>query len=371
MFSLPAFDLVGMTGAMGKTGVFGRHGSRVRGLPEFSGELPVAAMAEEILTQGEGQIKAMVTIAGNPVLSTPNGNLLDKAFSQLEFMVSIDIYLNESTRHANIILPPTTGLETSHYDLIFHVLAVRNTAKYAAALFEKKEKQRHDWEIFKALTECLSGRPDDGSSPETMLDFVLQSGPYGKNGMSLDRLKEAPHGIDLGPLKPCLPQRLFTKDKKIQLAPELLTSDIERLKGDMQNWQESNGDFPFSLIGRRQLRSNNSWMHNSYRLVKGIERCTLLIHPQDAEKLQIRNGQLISVSSRVGAIKIKAEINDAIIPGVVSIPHGWGHLREGIQMETARQHAGVSINDLTDDQLVDELTGNAAFSGLPVRIGLA
>ena len=367
MFTQPAFDHVGFTGSRGKTGIFGRRRSRVSGLPEYSGEFPVAALAEEILTPGEGQIRAMVTVAGNPVLSTPNGQQLDKALAGLEFMAAIDIYINETTRHANIILPPTTGLETEHYDIIFHILAVHNTAKYSPPLFEKEPEQRHDWQIFQALTERLSGQPGNGMQPQSMLDFALRAGPY---QLSLKQLAEAPHGIDLGPLQPCLPERLFTPGKKIPLAPEIFVQDITRLTKEIENWKTATeSHFPLLLTGRRQLRSNNSWMHNSYRLVKGRERCTLLIHPEDARKAGIEDGQEVKVASSVGAIQIIVEISSEMMPGVVSIPHGWGHRRDGVQMGVAQSHPGASINDLTENSRIDELTGNAAFSGVPVWVG--
>ncbi|MCB9267751.1 MAG: molybdopterin-dependent oxidoreductase, partial [Lewinellaceae bacterium] len=366
MFTQPAFDHVAFTGNKGKTGIFGRRRSRVSGLPEYSGEFPVAALAEEILTPGEGQIRAMVTVAGNPVLSTPNGNQLDEALASLDFMVAIDIYINETTRRANIILPPTTGLETEHYDIIFHLLAVHNTAKYSPPLFEKEPEQRHDWQIFQALAERLAGQPGNGMPPAQMLDYALRAGPH---KLSLKQLAEATHGIDLGPLQPCLPGRLFTPDKKIALAPDIFVQDIGRLKADMEAWDNNSANgFPLELIGRRQLRSNNSWMHNSRRLVKGPERCTLLLHPQDAQKAGVEDGQEVLVVSKTGAIRIKAEISDEIMPGVVSIPHGWGHGLDGVQMEVARAHPGASINELTDHKRIDGLTGNAAFSGVPVRI---
>ncbi len=366
MFTKPAFDQVGYTGAAGKTGVFGRRRSRVSGLPEYSGEFPVAALAEEILTPGEGQIRAMVTVAGNPVLSLPNGNLLNDALPGLEFMAAIDIYINETTRHANIILPPATGLETEHYDIIFHLLAVRNTAKYSPPLFEKEPEQRHDWQILQALAERLSGRAGNGMQARQMLDFALRSGPY---GLRLETLAAQAHGIDLGPLQPCLPGRLFSPDKKIPLAPEIFVQDLARLKADMESWEGmANPDFPFELIGRRHLRSNNSWMHNVHRLVKGRERCTLLIHPGDAQKIGIEDGQEVQAVSSTGAIRIKAELSQEMMPGVVSIPHGWGHGLEGVRMEVARAHPGASINGLTDHKRIDELTGNAAFNGVLLQI---
>ncbi|MGB0384762.1 MAG: molybdopterin oxidoreductase family protein [Ardenticatenaceae bacterium] len=399
MFSLPAVDLVDITGNVFRsTGHYGVWYSRVRGLPEFNGELPVAALAEEILTEGAGQIKGMVTVAGNPVLSTPNGTQLEKGLAGLDFMVSIDIYINETTRHANIILPPTTGLETDNYDLIFHVFAVRNTAKYSPALFEPAEGTKHDWQILRELRLRLEEKANKGNkgkkksgrnkydltrrlSPDKVVDVALRFGPYGawgkegqedkpSEGLKLSTLKKEVHGVDLGPLQPCLPERLFTPSKRIQLAPELLVADLERVKSTYFAPAHPNGSaqYDLSLIGRRQLRSNNSWMHNSKRLVRGKERCTLLIHPTDADARHIRDGQQVTVQSRVGQLNITTQISDEIMPGVVSIPHGWGHHRPGIQLDTAQQHPGVSINDLTDDYALDELSGNAAFSGVPVKV---
>ena len=368
MFTLPAVDLVGMSVKTGKTGSFDRRRSRVRNLPEYSGEYPVATLADEILTEGEGQIKAMVTIAGNPVLSTPNGKQLAKAFEKLEFMVAIDIYINETTQYADIILPSTTGLETAHYDLAFHQLAIRNTTKYSEPLFTKTEDQKHDWEIFNALTQRITGKANP-ATPEIVLDFMMQSGPYKDKGISIKTLKENPHGIDLGALKPGLPNRLFTKDKKIALAPPILIKDLKRLNQQFNVWKkEKNADFPFYLIGRRHLRSNNSWMHNSSRLVKGKERCTLLVNTSDALKLDLKDHQKVSVTSNVGTINIPVETSDEMMQGVVSIPHGWGHHYENIKMEVSQNNAGVSINDLTDAMKIDELTGNADFSGTKVRI---
>ena len=366
LFTLPAVDLVGISAKMDKTGSFDRYRSRVNNLPEYSGEFPVANLAGEILTPGEGQIKAMVTIAGNPVLSTPNGKQLAKAFEQLEFMVAIDLYINETTQYAHIILPSTSGLETSHYDLAFHQLAVRNTAKFSPVLFEKTDEQKHDWEILNELTERISG-VENPATPEMMLDFMLQMGPY-KN-ISLETLKENPHGIDFGALQPSIPDRLFTKDHKINLAPDIYVEDLNRLKEQFSLWQNSeDSEFSFYLIGRRHLRSNNTWMHNFERLVKGNERCTLLIHPLDAENLDLKNHQKVTVSSCVGSVQISVEISDEMMRGVVSMPHGWGHQSKDNRMQIAQKHAGVSINDLTDSNRLDRLTGNADFSGTKVKI---
>lgn len=362
MFTAPAFDLV-QTSKGGD--IHNRWQSRVRKLPEFMGELPVAALAEEILTEGEGQIKALITSCGNPVLSTPNGGQLDKALEKLEFMVSIDFYINETTRHADIILPPATNLESSHYDVIFNTFAVRNTAKYSGPLFAKADNARYDWEIFQELVHRLLG--NNGSfTPEKPEDKLGLALAYGKYRLTLEKLKESPHGIDLGELQQCLPERLLTADKRINLAPEILVKDLDRLKKEARLAEDQ--AFPFSLIGRRHLRDCNSWMHNYERLVKGKNRCTLLINSKDSANLSLKDGQTVRVVSRVGMVELPLEITENIARGVVSIPHGYGHGRKDVKLDVAADHAGVSINDLTDESVIDELTGNAAFSSVRVRI---
>ena len=360
MFTTPAFDLL-MAAKGGE--IHDRWRSRVRGLPEFMAELPVAAMAEEILTEGDGQIKALVTSCGNPVLSTPNGSQLDAALEKLEFMVSIDFYINETTRHADIILPPVTNLESSHYDIVFNTFAVRNTAKYSPPLFEKDSSAKYDWDIFQELVARLNGTQFKPEPPEVKLGMGLMFGPH---GLSIDKLKENPNGIDLGELQSCLPARLQTANKRINLAPEMLVKDIDRLTAS--NGEEP--DFPFSLIGRRHLRDCNSWMHNYEILVKGKNRCTLIINDIDASELGLRNNQIVKVTSRAGSIELPCEVTADIARGVVSIPHGYGHNRVGTNTSLASQHAGVSINDLTDELVLDELTGNAAFSGVRVKISV-
>lgn len=365
LFTKPAIDVVGMSKMTGKTGSFNKRQSRVKGLPEFTGEFPVSTLADEILTPGENQIKAMITIAGNPVLSTPNGNQLEKAFESLEFMVAIDIYLNETTKFANIILPTTTGLETPIYDLVFHQFAIRNTTKYSEALFEKEENQRHDWEILKALTSRLSGKENPANLEQT-LDYLMQFSAYKEPKLSVSELKKQPHGIDFGALKPQLPERLFTQDKKIELAHPLFVKDLKRLDKILEEKEDTS--YPFSLIGRRHLRSNNSWMHNSQRLTKGKNRCTLLMNSEDAHQLKLKNYEEVSVTSNVGTVILPVEIDDCMMSKVVSIPHGWGHHRKGVKLEIAQKHVGVSINDLTDPNKLDNLTGNANFSGTRVKI---
>lgn len=382
MFTLPAFDPVTAPESLAHRGSFARRHTRVRKLPEFSGEFPVVALAEEILTEGDGQVKALVTLAGNPVLSTPNGRELDRALAGLEFMVSIDFYVNETTRHAHIILPPTFSLERHHYDLAFHLLAVRNIAKFSPALFERDAETRHDWEILVELQtrmehDGLYGRVRRAAikrfvTPERLLDLALRFGPHGARmnpfgkGLTLRKLRKAVHGIDLGPLTPCLPQRLRTKDRRIDLAPEVFVKDVERVKAKLLDVRASNGEL--RLIGRRQLRSNNSWLHNTQRLLRGKPRCTVLMHPADAARRQLSSGQMVMVRSRVGSVELPLEISDEMMPGVVSIPHGWGHDRDGVQLAVAREHAGESINDLTDELAIDVLCGTAAFNGVSVSV---
>ncbi len=383
MFTLPAADTAG--GAYGQNrGSFDAYRSRVRGLPEFSGELPVAGLADEILTPGPGQVRALFTSAGNPVLSTPNGGRLDSALATLDFMVSVDIYLNETTRHAHVILPPTSMLEHEHYDIVFHALAVRNTARLSPAVFEKPEGALHDYEIFSDLARRLelakAGKTLPGtviptrSGPRDILAHMLKNGPYGKtHGLSVEKLEESPHGVDLGPLQQVLPERLRTEDGRIQLCPPEFVRDLRRLQEKLQEGTtahpEPNGKL--LLIGRRELRSNNSWMHNIPKLMSGANRCTLQIHPDDARSRGIEQGGRVVVRSRTGEVILPAEVTSDVMAGVVSLPHGYGHHGRGTRLRVAEAHAGVSHNDLTDEQLIDGLTGNAAFSGLEVEVAPA
>lgn len=388
MFTLPAFDPITAPESLAPRGSFARWHSRVRKLPEFAGELPVAALAEEILTPGQGQVKALVTLAGNPVLSTPNGRELDEALASLEFMVSIDFYINETTRHAHIILPPTAPLERGHYDIAFNLLAVRNTTKFSTPLFDPEPDTRADWEILAELQTrmeqkrgILRGVQNKFTrkffGPERILDLGLRFGPYGakfnpfSKGLTLRKLRNTVHGIDLGPMTSCLPKRLRTADKCIEIAPEVLVKDMERVKAKFLDNapQDLNGNL--LLIGRRHLRSNNSWMHNARRLLRDDETkplCTILMHPTDAAHRNLSTGQKVRVESRVGSIVIPIEVSDEMMPGVVSIPHGWGHDRPGNKLGVAQQHPGQSINDLTDNQAVDALCGTAAFNGTPVTV---
>jgi anaerobic selenocysteine-containing dehydrogenase len=375
MFPLPAADLAGMASMLGERGHFGVWKSRVRGLPEFGGELPVAALAEEIETPGEGQIRALVTHAGNPVLSTPDGARVARALSSLEFMVSIDVYRNETTRHAHLILPTSVGVEREHYDLAFYALAVRNAARYVKPLVAPPPGVREDWQVLFDLAVALHGKGGGRQqrtlawtirgmrrlTPRRILDGMLRTGPH---RISLKKLEQSPHGIDLGAHVPRLPKLLRTENKRIQLAPPRLTADVTRLEARLAG-DDPNG---LRLVGRRLLRSNNSWMHNSLRLVKGKEACTLLMHPDDALERGLSAGQRVRVRSRVGEIEVPLAISDEVARGVVSLPHGFGHTHDGVALEVARAHAGASVNDLTDPSLLDSLSGTASLSGVPVEV---
>ena len=384
MFAAPAIDVVAAMAKAGMTGHFGKGHTRVRKLPEFGGEYPVAALSEEIDTPGEGRIRALVTSCGNPVLSTPNGARLDRALAGLDFMVSIDLYRNETTRHASLILPPTFALEHDHYDLAFHALAIRNTARYSLPLFEKPKDSLHDWEIFlelstrldakrgkrKAIAAYASRAAFRALGPHSILDVGLRAGPYGTGlrpgGLTLAKLRAAPHGVDLGPLAPCLPARLYTRSQRIALAPPLFLRDLPRLSA----WVDERSSAPdaLALIGRRDLRSNNSWMHNSQRLVKGPPRCTLLMHPDDAARRGLEGEREVRVRSRVGEVTVLLELSRDVMPGVVSLPHGWGHGRAGIRLQIAAGVPGSSANDLTDEAAIDPLSGNARLTGIAVEV---
>jgi anaerobic selenocysteine-containing dehydrogenase len=387
---------------------FGRWTSRVRGLPEFFGELPVSVLAEEIETPGEGQVRALITAAGNPIVSTPNSDRLERAVGGLDFMLSIDIYVNETTRHADVILPAPEPLEKSHYDAAFYQLSTRNIANYSPAVFERQGPA--EWEVYMRLAGIIAGQGPNGDvgafddmviqtliqrevgmegssvegrepaellealeprrGPERVLDFLIRTGPYGDafgsdpEGLTLDLLERTPHGIDLGPLSPRVPEMLRTPSGKVELAPEPIVGDIERLRAAMA--RERNGGM--ILIGRRQLRSNNSWMHNLPALVKGKDRCTLHIHPDDAERLGLADGEQALVCSAAGSVEAPVEVTDEIMPGVVSIPHGWGHDADGVRMSVASAHAGVNSNVLADESQVEPLSGNAVLNGIPVEV---
>ncbi|HJL14007.1 MAG TPA: molybdopterin-dependent oxidoreductase [Sandaracinaceae bacterium LLY-WYZ-13_1] len=383
MFTSPAVDAVAAPFGLGVgRGSFGRWTSRVRGLPETGGELPVATLADEILTEGPGQVRALVTHAGNPVLSTPNGRRLDEALEGLEHVVAIDFYVNETTRHAHVILPPPSPLERWHYDVAFHVLAVRNTAKLSPPLFAPGDGALRDHELLLGLIDRLDAKRGGGwrakaqraalrrLGPEGLVDLGLRVGPYGvrawppRKGLSAKALLREPHGVDLGPLVPCLPERMQRWRARIDLAPAPLVDDLDRLAAE----SPAEG---LSLIGRRHLRSNNSWMHNAPKLMAGKPRCTLMMHPSDAAARGLEDGQTVEARSRVGAVRVPVEVTDEVMEGVVSLPHGFGHDRPGVRLSVARAHPGASVNDLTDERYLDDLCGNAALSGVAVEVAPA
>jgi anaerobic selenocysteine-containing dehydrogenase len=400
-----------------------RRRSRVRSLPETYGELPVACLAEEIDIPGEGQIRALVTVAGNPVVSAPDAGRLDTALGSLDCYIAVDPYVNETTRHADVILPVPTALQKGHYDLALLQLALRNVANYSPPVLPRDDGQPDEWEVLARLalvaqgmgptadpalvddlvvrslvgnavadeTGPVAGRDADEimaalgerRGPERLLDLMVRLGPYGDAfgartdppALTLDVLLDHPHGIDLGPLEPRLPEVLRTPSGMVELAPELLVADVARLRSALERHGNGkgngNGHDGMVLIGRRDLRSNNSWMHNVEVLVKGRPRCTLLVHPDDAQRLGLADGASAEVSSRAGKVVIPVEVTDAIRPGVVSIPHGWGHDLPGVELSVARRHAGVNSNLLADSSLVDPVSGNAVLNGIPVEVAPA
>jgi anaerobic selenocysteine-containing dehydrogenase len=395
-WSITAQPLPGLEGGLPE---FGRWHTRVRGAKEVLGQAPVSCMTEEIATPGDGQLKALITVAGNPVLSTPGGDRLDEVLPMLEAMISVDLWLNETTRHADVILPGLSPLEQPHHDDLILLFAIRSIANYSAPVFDPGDRP-HEWEILIRLTGLCTGTPaedvdvaaiDDGffdymaftqgvdgaeirklydhGGPERMLDLTLRTGPfgdqYGKNpgGLTLDLLKANPNGIDFGPMVPQLPDILGTPDKKIRLAPQYLLDDLPRLAARLERPAE-----PLVLVSRRHLRSNNTWMHNVPALMKGRDRCTLLIHPDDAARCGIADDDVVTVKSEAGEIKVPVEVTDAIKPGVVSMPHGWGHGKPGTRMSVANNSPGANTNALSPPMFLDEPSGNGALNGIPVTI---
>ncbi|WP_201407093.1 molybdopterin-dependent oxidoreductase [Mycobacterium paraintracellulare] len=388
-----------LPGLEGGAPEFGRWHTRVRGAKEVLGQAPVSCMAEEIATPGDGQLKALITVAGNPVLSTPGGDKLDEVLPMLEAMISVDLWLNETTRHADVILPGLSPLEQPHHDDLILLFAIHSIANYSAPVFDPGDRP-HEWEILIRLTGLCTGTPaedvdvaaiDDGffdylaftrgldgaeirklyehGGPERMLDLILRTGPfgdqYGKNpgGLTLDTLKANPNGIDFGPMVPQLPDILGTPDKKIRLAPQYLLDDLPRLAARMERPAE-----PLVLVSRRHLRSNNTWLHNVPALMKGKDRCTLLIHPDDAARCGIADNDIVTVKSEAGEIRVPVEITDAIKPGVVSMPHGWGHGKPGTRMTVANGSPGANTNVLSPPTFVDQPSGNGVLNGIPVTI---
>jgi len=368
-------------------GSYKRWKSRVRGLNEFGGELPVACLAEEIETAGAGQVRGLFTMAGNPVLSTPNGTRLESALASLEFVVSVDPALNETTRFANVVLPPRNSLENVQYSLVFHKLAVRDTAKFTRPVFEPEPGSWSEWEILAALTaELIRLRSRDSVaaggpalenpaaqhfsiSPELFVEMLLGAGPY---GISLADIEAVPSGIDLGALKQGgIDHQVRHEDGKIQLIHEDIQSEASRLAIELDAGGFTNragGTDEFFMIGRRQMRTNNSWMHNCRTLIKGPERCTLLMHPDDAARLRLQHGDPVTVTSRVGSITLPLHVSDGIMRGVVSVPHGYGHTRRGTRMRHAAAKPGVSMNDVTDESVTEGLCGNAILTAVRVSV---
>jgi anaerobic selenocysteine-containing dehydrogenase len=373
-----------------------RWRSRVKGFPEVLGELPTATLPDEIETPGEGQVRALINIAANQVVAAPNGPRFGRAFDSLDFMVCVDPYLTETTRRADVILPPPRILQMAHYDFLMQIVMVRNYTRYSPAALPLEEDQRSEAEILARLTLIAAGagaaappsaidegfidqlltgatqmpgspvegmdvavlratiEGDDG--PEQILDTLLKFGPY---GLSLAKLKEKPNGIDLGPLEPRLKELVCTPSGKVELTPEPIVADFARLRARLA---EPVPDM--LLIGRRQLRSNNSWLHNVPSLVGGSNRCTLHVNPADVTRLGL--GERAVVRSSAGEVVVDVEPTDTIMPGVVSLPHGWGHA--GSTQRVAARHPGVNANALTDELVVDVPSGNAVFNGVPVTV---
>jgi len=377
----------------------GRFRSRVRGTPEVLGQFPLSCLAEEIATPGPGQIKALVTIAGNPVISAPDAARLDAALPSLECMISVDNYLNETSRHAHVILPGLSPLEQPHFDDLIPMWAVGTAGNYSPTVFPRADRP-HEWEILTRLGAYIAGMRDadvdvaaiddgffaalcamkgvdlsaasahyDYRGPERLLDLQIRTGPFGDRygehpgGLTLQSFRERPHGIDFGPLVPRLQEVLATPSGKIELAPSYITADIPRLAARL-----ARADDGLLLVSRRHLRSNNSWFHNLEPLVRGRDRCTLLVHPDDARSLGLLAGRAARVTSEAGTLEVAVEISDEMMPGVVSLPHGWGHDKPGTRLSIASAHAGVNSNLLAPSGLVDLPSNNAVVNGIPVRV---
>ncbi len=377
MFSTPAVDLAGLSGRTRQTGDFGRWTSRVTGLPEFNGEVPVAAMADEIETAGEGQVRGLLVFAGNPVLSNPNGPRVERALDGLSFLACVDFYVNETTRLADVIIPPVGPLERPHCPVLELSMGVRNVARYAPAILAPADGRPDDFGILVSVLQKILRQRGGTSSltaaalgqfrrlveSERLLAWLLRLGPH---ELSLDQLKAATHGLDLGPLQPRGARILGTADGKVDLCPSLFERDVERLRREIE--REPGARHPLLLVSRRTNQSMNSWLHNSPTLVRGRPRCTLRVHPDDAASAGISAAGPARVVSRVGAIEVPVEISDEMMPGVVSMPFGWGHHREGTRLGVATAHAGVSMNDVTDERLYDAVSGTSVLDGVPVRV---
>jgi len=391
MFPEPAIDgsqfvkLAGMNG-------HARWHSRVRGLPELGCDLPASILAEEIETPGAGQVRALVTVAGNPVLSTPNGRRLDRAMDQLEFVVAVDLYINETTRHADVILPPCWALADDHSEPLTPGVSLRSTVRWCPPVVQRAAGELADWEILLRLSQELGGGPtgmkwiDRGLrvagwfgwryDPQHTLDMLFRIGPHGDRylpwhrGINLAKVKASPYGIDLGPARPGFTHRLHHKDGKIHLAAAPLMHALDQLAAELRAREAGAAaqDAPLLLIGRRELRTNNSWMHNVPALVSGRERCVLYVHPEDAQRAGLRDSEPAFLESRVHAGVVPVRVTDEVMPGVVSLPHGWGHAACVGGQSVAAAHAGVSANDFSDDQRVEGVVGQSILNGVPVRL---
>lgn len=408
MFALPVHgrpDVAIEAPVPGRGFATGRWSSRVSQRPEVRGELPTAALAEEIETAGEGQIRALVTTSGNPVRSIQESERIDAAIASLDFMVSIDIYVNETTRHADVILPPPSAIEKAHFDFAFYGLSVRNVVNYSPAVIEPEGPD--EWELFAGLATVASGADPTQTSPSVVGDLVvaelasqavrLSGGPcegldpddlvaevamlpyperiiglmtrVGPYGLTFDDLAAHPHGIDLGPLQPRLRNALRTASGTVELAAPPLLADLDELAHTVAGHRApSSSSDELLLVGRRHLRSNNSWMHNVEVLVKGRPRCTLQVHPDDSHRLGLVGGGTARVESAAGSVEATVEVTDVVMPGVVSLPHGWGHDVDGVRLNVARRYAGVNSNALTDATVVDPLSGNGQLNAIPVRV---
>ena len=390
------------TPGSGRGVITGRWTSRVSKAPEVFGEIPMNCLAEEIETAGPGQVKALIAIASNPVLSAPNGLRLAAAMEGLEFMVSMDIYLNETARHADVILPGVSPLEDSHYDVPFPMFSHRNHARYSAPVLPLAAGQVPEWQTMLRLIAILRGlganadidalddemvtedvRKQAGPhadaviaalagrrGPDRLLDLSLRSGPYGDGfgtrpgGLTLDKVQAAPSGMDLGPLQPRIPEMLRTPSGKAELAPTMLIADVGRAAAQLAQPADD-----IVIVGRRHVRSNNSWMHNLPLLAKGPNRCTALVHPQDAQRLGLSHGGRAQIRGRAGhEIEAEVEVSDEMMPGVISVPHGWGHDLPQTQLVVAAERPGANLNAVLDDRLLDPLSGNAVLGGVPVQV---
>lgn len=385
MFSSPPIDATRLLRRLGSG--YGMWSNRTGEHKSFRTELPVTGLADEILGDAKdsaGPVRALVTYAGNPVLSTPHGGRLDEALDSLDFFVAVDMYLTETSRHADLILPPVSHLERDEFDFLFPVFSVRNNARFSARVFEPAADALEDWQIMSRLTlevlplpfrrwsagpfRALLGR----LSPLRLSAVGVLSGPHGvlrrgRRGLTLGRIRRARGGIDLGPLQPRLRSLVATRDRRVHVAPPEFVEETRRLLAEAEN--DSRGEeFDLRLIGRRHLRSNNSWLHNIPTMVKGRDRCTVLMHPDDAASRSLVHGQPVTVRSRIGSIVVPVEVSDDIRAGTVAIPHGWGHAEKGVGWFTAAAHPGANVNLLHDPAVTDTFTGNAAVNATMVNV---